>query len=95
MAGVNAQQASCCLIKWNLIFDFFLGRYDGQVYVHNRLTGETSWTFQTGAAVKSSLCIDPLTGVAWFRSHDHYLYALDVTYKRCISTTHCSASLDV
>ena len=73
----------------------FLGRYDGQVYVHNRLTGETSWTFQTGAAVKSSLCIDPLMGVAWFRSHDHYLYALDVTYKRYISTTHCSASLDV
>ena len=69
----------------------FVGCYDGQVYVLNRFTGETSWTFQTGAAVKSSPCIDPQTGVAWVGSHDHYLYALDVTNRQCISATHCGA----
>ena len=69
----------------------FLGRYDGQVYVHSRFTGETSSIFQTEAAVKSSPCIDPQTGVAWVGSHDHYLYALDVTNRQCISVTHCGA----
>ena len=68
----------------------FLGCYDGQVYVLNWFTGETSWTFQTEAAVKSSR-INPQTGVAWVGSHDHYLYALDVTNRQSISATHCGA----
>ena len=66
-----------------------LGCYDGKVYVFNRFTGKTLWTFQTGAAVKSSPCVDPQTGVAWVGSHDHHLYALDVTNKQCVCAVHC------
>ncbi|XP_068720110.1 beta-alanine-activating enzyme-like isoform X2 [Montipora capricornis] len=66
-----------------------VGCYDGKVYVFNRCTGETHWTFQTGAAVKSSPCIDPQTGVAWCGSHDQHVYGLDVINKKCICAIHC------
>ena len=67
----------------------FVGCYDGKVYVFNRSTGETHWTFQTGAAVKSSPCIDQQTGVAWIGSHDHHLYGLDITNKQCLCAIDC------
>lgn len=66
-----------------------LGCYDGKLYVFNRFTGETLWTFQTGAVLKSSPCIDPQTGVAWVGSHDHHLYALDVTNNQCVCAIDC------
>ena len=39
--------------------------------------------------MKSSPCVDPKTGVAWVGSHDHHLYALDVTNKQCVCAIHC------
>lgn len=66
-----------------------LGCYDGKLYVFDRFTGETLWTYETGAAVKSSPCVDPQTGVAWVGSHDHHLYALDVINKQCVCAIHC------
>ena len=59
------------------------------MYVFNRFSGETHWTFQTGAAVKSSPCVDPKTGVVWVGSHDHHLYGLDVKHKQCICVIDC------
>ena len=67
----------------------FVGCYDGKVYVFNRSTGEAHWTFQTGAAVKSSPCIDQRTGVAWVGSHDHHLYGLDITNQQCLCAIDC------
>ena len=67
----------------------FVGCYDGKVYVFNRSTGETHWTLQTGAAVKSSPCIDQQTGVAWIGSHDHHLYGLDITNQQCLCAVDC------
>ncbi|XP_022797527.1 acyl-CoA synthetase family member 4-like, partial [Stylophora pistillata] len=66
-----------------------VGCYDGQVYVLNRFIGGIIWTFQTGAAVKSSPCIDPQTGLAWVGSHDHHWYVLDVTNRQYIAAIHC------
>lgn len=72
-----------------LFFSFLTGCYDGKVYVFDRFTGNIFWTFQTGAAVKSSPCIDTQTGVGWVGSHDHHFYALDVTNKQCICAIDC------
>ena len=66
-----------------------VGCYDGKVYVFDRETGSEVWTFQTGAAVKSSPCVDPQTSLAWMGSHDHHLYALDVTNKQCVCALDC------
>ena len=41
--------------------------------------------------MKSSPCIDPQTGVAWVGSHDHHLYAFDVTNKLCVCAIDCGA----
>ena len=68
---------------------YCIGCYDCKMYVFNRFTGETHWTFQTGAAVKSSPCVDPKTGVVWVGSHDHHLYGLDVKHKQCICVIDC------
>lgn len=57
--------------------------------VFTRSTGEMYWTFQTGAAVKSSPCVDPQTGVVWVGSHDHHLYGIDIINKRCICAIDC------
>ena len=67
----------------------FVGCYDGKVYVFNRFTGDTHWTFQTDATVKSSPCIDSQTGLAWVGSHDHHLYGLDIKRKQCVCAVHC------
>lgn len=55
----------------------------------DRFTGKTHWTFQTGAALKSSPSIDPQTGVVWIGSHDHHLYGLDIENKECVCTIWC------
>lgn len=42
--------------------------------------------------MKSSPCVDPSTGIVWIGSHDHYLYALDVDQRKCISSFDCGSS---
>ena len=65
------------------------GCYDGKIYVFNRFTGETHWTFEAKAAVKSSPCVDSHTGVTWCGSHDQHLYGLDVANRQCLCAIHC------
>ena len=56
----------------------FPGCYDGAVYTLHTETGEIWWKFQTGAEVKSSPTVDPVTSWVIVGSHDKHLYALNL-----------------
>lgn len=57
---------------------FCSGCYDSYIYTLNASTGEIFWKYQTGDAVKSSPCLEPVTGSVYIGSHDHCVYALQV-----------------
>ena len=75
------------LAKGNFCFMYLLGNYDGNVYVLNRHDGKVVWTFSTRGQVKSSPCVDPLTGLVYIGSHDQNLYALDVIVSGPVSVS--------
>ena len=57
------------------------GCYDGCVYSLASDSGATHWCTKPGGSsepIKSSPCIDPITGLVWVGSHDHHIYALDI-----------------
>lgn len=60
------------------------GCYDGQLYVFSAEDGSPYWTFSTlhseeePLPIKSSPCVDPVSGHLWFGSHDHHMYAVDI-----------------
>ncbi|XP_048589326.1 beta-alanine-activating enzyme isoform X2 [Nematostella vectensis] len=68
------------------------GCYDGKIYIINRFSGVIGWTYQTHAPVKSSPCVDPTTGLVWVGSHDHHLYALDITNRVSACAIDCGGS---
>ncbi|RKP27367.1 quinon protein alcohol dehydrogenase-like superfamily [Syncephalis pseudoplumigaleata] len=57
---------------WNV------GCYDGRLYVMEALTGRLINRFTTGAMIKSSPCVDPLSGRVWFGSYDGHLYCVRI-----------------
>ena len=63
---------NCCLHS---------GCYDGCVYSLVCDSGTTHWCIQPGGSsepIKSSPCVDPVTGLVWVGSHDHHIYALNI-----------------
>ena len=62
-----------------------VGSYSGRVWVLEREGGEVHWSYSTGSEpVKSSPCVDPLTGLVWVGTHNHSIVALEVSEKRCV-----------
>ena len=49
----------------------------------DRSTGDIVWKYATGESIKSSPLLDPETGIIYFGSHDHHLYAVDIE-KKCL-----------
>lgn len=68
---------------------YLTGCYDGQLYILDADNGTLHWKFipspdtslfsreSTSDPVKSSPCVDPASGLIWFGSHDHHIYAVD------------------
>ena len=57
------------------------GCYDGCVYTLECDSGATHWCVKPGGSsepIKSSPCVDPITGLVWVGSHDHHIYALNI-----------------
>ncbi len=56
--------------------EVIVGCYDSYVYVLCSRSGSILYKFKTGDQIKSSPCVDPVTGYVWCCSYDHYMYPL-------------------
>jgi len=55
------------------------GCYDGCLYTLQITTGTTYWCLTVSSEpVRSSPCVDMVTGLVWFGSHDHHVYAINI-----------------
>ncbi|KAL4561450.1 hypothetical protein LXL04_033616 [Taraxacum kok-saghyz] len=70
-----------------------VGCYKGNIYFLNSLNGNITWTFYTGAEVKSQPVVDIQRHLVWCGSYDHNLYALDYQSYSCVYKLNCGGSI--
>ena len=61
------------------------GCYDGSLYGLDTLTGQVLLQVRTGGPVKSSPCVDLVTGLIYFGSHDQSVRALSTDVSAVVS----------